>query len=341
MDPDKQNHPTALHRPASPAENVITKADSPSPPQHESGSHLLWGSKPRIQENAGAEGKAVRSPEPPTSQKERKRTTTSEEHELQETSTTGPYSPQKKPEPTPPSSYTHDKRYPQTPPASSIERAYSSFSRESDSGSVSLPDASKSRGMGRPSDSVPSLAKTGSSITLPPTSFTTQSQPEHITRVSSTNYSTIPSADHRPRPSNVAGDSQIQPAPSVSPSMSSRANAPATSRVAHIDGATPPGPIKPSNSMRPVQKPHAAVVTPGSQDGPPNTRTSRETDGDASSRLPGSDGGDGGQTHIPSRPQLSSIHETGENNPLAKPGDHKGLAQPPGDSSIVCHHYLN
>ena len=331
-EPDKQNDPTALHRLASPAENVITKAESPSPPQHESGSHLLWRSKSRIQENAGAEGKVVRAPELPTSEKERKRTTTSEKHELQETSMTGPYNPQKKPEPAPPSSYTHDKRYPQTPPANTIERAYSSFSRESDSGSASLPDASKARGkVGRPLDSVPSLARTGSSTSPPPTSFTTQSQPKHIARVSSANHSTISSADHRPRPSNVAGDAQIQPAPSVSPSMSSRANAPATSRVTRIDGGPPPGPIELSNSMRPVQKPHAAVVTPGSQDGPPNTRTPRETDGDTSLRLPGSDGGDGGQTHIPSRPQLDPTYEKGENGPLAKPGDRQGLVQPSGE----------
>jgi len=341
-DPDEQNRSTTSHIPASAAENAVTKAESPSPPQPGSGPHLLWRSKSRIQENTGAEGKAMRAPEPRTSEKERKRTTASEEHELQETSATDPYDPRRKAEPTPPSSYTrHDKRYPQTPPENSIERTYSSFSRESDSGSVSPPDASKSRGTaGRPSGSAPSLARTGSSITPPPTSFTGQSQPKHITRVSSTKFSTISSADHLPRPSNVVGDSQIQTAP-ISPSISSRAPAPATSQMAHRDGGTLPDPIKPSNSMRPVGQPHAAAVTPGSQDGLPNTRTPREASGDPSSRPPRGDGGDSEQTRIPSRPQLDPTHETGENNPLAKPGDRKGLVQPSGDSSVVSHHHLN
>jgi len=342
-DPDGQNHsnrPTTSHRPASPAEDGITKAESSSPPGPGSGPHPLWRSKSRTQENAGAEGKAMRAPEPPSSEKQRKRTTASEEHALQETSVTDPYDPRRKAEPTPPSSYTrHDKRYPQALPESSIERTHSSFSRESDSGSLSLPDASKSRGkVGRPSDSAPPLARTGSSITPPPTSFTAQSQPKHIARVSSTKSSTISSADHRPRPSNVVGDSQIQTAPSISPSMSSRAPAPSTSQMAHRDGGTRPGPIKPSNSMQPVGRSHAAAVTPGSQDGLLNTRTPREAGGDPSSRLLRSVGGD---TRIPSRPQLDPTHETGENNPLAKPGDRKGLVQPSGDSFVVSHHHLN
>jgi len=345
-DPDGQNHSnrsTPSHRPASPAENGITKAESPSPPQPGSGPHLMWRSKSRTQENTLAEGKALRAPEPPTSEKQRKRTTASEEHALQETSATDPYDPRRKAEPAPPSSYTrHDKRYPQTLPENTIERTHTSFGRESDSASVSLPDASKSRGkVGRPSDSAPSLARTGSSITPPPTSFTTQSQPKHITRVSSTNPSTISSADHRPRPSNVVGDSQIRTAPSMSPSMSSRTPAPTTSQMAHRDGGMPPGPIKPSNSMRPVGQPHAAAVTPGSQDCLPNTRTPREAGGDPPSRLPRGDGGDSGQTRISSRPQLDPTHETGENNPLAKPGDRKGLVQPSGDSFVVSHHHLN
>ena len=320
--PDEQKHSdrsTASPRPALPAENIITKAGSPSPHQPGSGPPILLRKDSRNREDEGVQVKATRAPEPPTSEKDGKQTTALVERELREISATGPYNPQKKPEPTPPSSYTHDKRYPQTPPANSIERAYSSFSRESDSGSVSLPGASNARGkVGRPSDSVPSLARTGSSITPPPTSFTTQSQPKHIARVSSTNYSTMSSGDHRPRPSNVAAVPQIQPAPSVSPSMSSRANAPDTSRVVHIDSGTAPGPIKP----------HAAVVTPGSQDGPLNTRTLRETDGDASSRLPGSDVGDSGQTRIPSGPRLDPTRETGENNPLTKPGYNQGLIPP-------------
>ena len=345
LDPDEQNYSnrsTASHWPASPAENVITKAESPPPPQPGSGPLLLGRSKSRIQENAGAEGKAVRAPEPPTLEKERKRTTTSDEHEPQETSTTDLYNPRRKAEPTAPSSYTpRDKRYPQSPPASSIERAYSSFNRESDSGSVSLPDASKSRGkVGPPSDSAPSLARTGSTITPPPTSFTTQSQPKHITRASSTNYSTISSAEYRSRSSNMGDDSQIQTAPSMSPSMSFRAPAPVTTRVAHRNGGTPPGPIKPSNSMRPIGQPHTAVVISGSQDGPPNTGTVRDTGGDDFSRLSNGDVSDGGQTRVP-RLQLNPTHETGGNNPLAKPDGGKGLAQPPGDSSVVSHHHFN
>lgn len=286
-DPDEQNRSnrsTASHRPASPAENVITKAESPSLPQPRSGPHPLWRSNSRVQENEGVKGKDMRALEP------------------------------------------------QTSPENSIERTYSSSGRESDSGFVGLSDIRKRQGnVGRLSDSTSSLARTGSSITPLPTSFTTQSQPKHITRVSSTNYSTIPGADHRPRPSNVAGDSQIQTAPSISPSMSSRAPASSTSRVAHIDGGTPPGPIKPSNSIRPVGQPHAAAVIPGSQDGPPNMRTLRETGGDASLRLPGGDGGDSVQTRIPSRPQLDPTYETGENSPLAKPRDRQGLIKLSGE----------
>jgi len=330
-DPDEQNRSnpsTASHRLASPPENVITKEESYSPPQPGSGPHLLQRSKSRAQEHEGVGSKAMRAPEPPISEKERKRTTASEEHELQETSATDPCDPRRKAEPTPPSRYTrHDKRYPQTPPENSIERTYSSFSRESDSGYASLPDADKSRGnAGSPSDSASSLAGTGSSITPPPTSFSARSQPKHITRVSSTKFSAISSADHRPRPPSVAGDSQIQTAPSISPSTSSRAPAPATSQMAHRDGGTPPGPIKPSNSMRPEGQPHAATVTPGSQDGPPNMRTLPQTGGDASSRLPGGDGGDSGQTRIPSRLQLNPTYEMGGHSPLGG-----GYVQPSGE----------
>jgi hypothetical protein len=330
---DEQNHSnrsTTSLRPTSPAENVITKAGSPSPHQPGSGPHLLLRSNPRNQEHEGVEGKALRAPEPPTSEKEGKRATTSEGRELRETSVTGPYNLRRKAESTPPSSYTgHNKRDPQTCPDNPIERTNSSSIRKSDSGYGSLPDPRKSREVGRPSDSASPLAKTRSTTT-PPTSFTTQSQPKHVTRASSTNDSTICSADHRSRPLNVAGESQTQTAPSISPSISSRVPAPAISQVAHRDSGTPSGPIKLSNSMRPVRKPHTAAETHNSQDVPPSTRTPRETatDGDASSRLSGGDGGDGGQTRVPSGPRLDPTHGTGENNPVAKPDHHRGLNQP-------------
>jgi len=76
-------------------------------------------------------------------------------------------------------------------------------------------------------------------------------------------------------------------------------------------------------------------------DGLPDTRTLRETGGDAPSTLPSGEGGDNGQMCIPSHPQLDPTHETGENNPLAKLADRKGLVQPSGDSSIISHHHLN
>ena len=332
--PDEQNHSnrsTASLRPTSPAENVITKAGTPSQHQLGSGPHLSLKSNSRNQEHEGVEGKVLQASEPPTSEKERKRATTSEGRELQETSVTGPDNLRRKTEPTPPSSYTgHNKRDPQTRLDNPIERTNSSSIRKSDSGYGSLPDPRKSREVGHPSDSALPLPRTRATTT-PPTSFPTQSQPKHNTTASSTNDSTISSVDHRPRPSNVAGDSQIQPAPSVSPSMSSRANAPATSRVTHIDSGTPPGPIKPSNSMRPVQKPHAPVETHNSQNVPPSTSTPRETDGAASSRLSSSDVEDSGQTRIPPRPQLDPTYEKGENGPLAKPGDRQGFVQPSGE----------
>ena len=327
--PDEQNHSnrsTASLRPASPAENVITKTGSSSSHQPGFGPHLLLRKDSRNREHEGVEAKATRAPGPPTSEMDGKQTTASEERELRETSATGPYNPHRKAKPTSLSIYT---RHLQPHPPNSVERTNSSSISKSDSGYGSLPDISTSgRQVGRSSDSAPLLARTGSSITQSPTLSTTQSQSEHITRVSPTNHSTTSSADHLPLPSNVTADSQIQTAPSISPFMSSHAPAPASSRVAHRDGGTPLGLIKSSNSMRPEGQDHVSSVTPGSQDGSPITRTLRKTDDDASSRLLGSGGGDGGQTRIPSRPQFDLIHKTGKNNPLAKPGDRKVLIQP-------------
>ena len=324
--PDEQKHSdrsTASPRPALPAENVIPKAGSPSPHHPGSGPPILLRkhSRNRNREHEGVEVKATRAPEPPTSERDGKQTTALLERELREIPVTGPYNLRKNAEPTPPSSFTrHNKRDPQTRPENPTEQTNSPSIRKSDSGYGS-------RGPTPDQGPVPLLSVTRSTAT-PPTSFTTQSQPKHVTRASSTNDPTISSADHRSRPLNAAGGTQIQTAPSMSTSISSRAPAPAASLVAHRDGGTPSGPIKPSNSTRPVWNPPAAVVAQNSQDVPPSTRTLRETDGDTSSRLPGSDGGDSGQTRIHSGPQLDPTPGTGENNPLTKPGYNQGLIPP-------------
>lgn len=158
------------------------------------------------------------------------------------------------------------------------------FTHESDSSSVQLPDASKLRKPGRPSESTTSLDKTEIPVTLS-SPLSTHKQPKHVAGVPSNNSSTIPSAAHRPRTPNTVGASQIQAAPSMSPSMSYRVPGPVTSLVGHNEGEPRPGPIMRSNSMRLVGQLHSAAVTPAAQDGLPSTRVPREIRRETSLKL--------------------------------------------------------
>ena len=344
--PDEQGHTNpsdASHRPPLPPEPAITRVEPPFLPQPESSPRRLGRSKSRLQGNEGVKRDAMGAAEPPTSEKRRKQTAAEERETHQEDSATNAYgSSRRVAEPTPLGGHAqHVKRNPQPSPEGSVERTYSGFNRETDSSSVRLPGTSKSRGkLGRPSDSTTSLDRTEISVALPAPP-PTQSQPKQVTGVPSNNSSTIPSVAHRPQPPNTEGGSQVQTAPSMSPSMSYRAPAPVTSRVVRSEGEVRHGPIMPSKSMRPVGQPRSAAVTPAAQDGSPSTRVLREIGGETSLKLPGNHAGDSGETHTLSRAQVGVTHETGENGPRAKLSDRKGPVQPSGKSSVVLHDALN
>ena len=100
--------------------------------------------------NEGVERESMRAAACPTSVKEPKQTTVTEEHETcrEDPATASDGAARRRAEPSPPSSHAqHVKRYPQPPPESSVKRTYSSSaSQDSDSNSVYLPHANESRG---------------------------------------------------------------------------------------------------------------------------------------------------------------------------------------------------
>jgi len=344
--PDERGHTKpsdASHGPPLPPEPAITRVEPYFLPQSESSPHRLGRSKSRILGNERVKRGAMGVAEPPTPEKQRKETTAAGEHEThREDSATNAYGGSRRmAEPTLGGHGQHVKRNPQPTPEGSVERTYSGFNHESDSSSGRPLNARKSRGrLGRPSDSTTSLDGTEMSVTLPaPPS--TQNQPKHVTEVPLNNSSTIPSAAHRLQPPNTEGNSQIQTAPSMSPSMSYRAPAPVASRVAYSEGEVRPGPIMPSKPMRPVAQLRSAAVTPAAQDGSPSTRALREIGSEASLKLPGNHAGDSGETHTSSRALVDLTHETGENGPRAKSSDRKGPVRPSGKSSVVLRDTLN
>jgi hypothetical protein len=235
--PDGQGHSDpsdASHRPPLSPEPATPRAEPSFLPQPESDPHRLGRSKSRIriQGNEGVKRNATGVAEPPTLEKQRKQTTEAEERgtHREDSAMNACGGSRQMAEPTPLGSHArHVKRNPQPTPEGSVERTYSGFTRESNSSSVRLPDASKSRGKpGRPSDSTTSLDRTEIPGTFPAL-LSTHNQPKHVTGVPSNNSSTIPGMAHRPRTPNTVGASQIQAAPSMSPSMSYRAPAPVTS----------------------------------------------------------------------------------------------------------------
>ena len=285
--PDEQGHTDpsdASPRPPLSPEPAITRAEPSFLPQPESDPHRLGRSKSRIriQGNEGVKRDATGVAEPPTLEEQRKQTAAAEERGThREDSTTNAYGgSHQMPEPTHLGRHAqHVKRNPQHTSEGSVERTYSSLTRESDSSSVRLPDASKSRGKpGRPSDSTTSLDRTEIPVTLH-APLSTHNQPKHVTGVLSNNSSTTPGVAHRPQTPNTAD------------------------------------PIMPSKSMRSVGQLRSAAVTPAAQDGSPRTRVLREIGSETSLRLAGSYAGNSGEAYTSSHAQVDLTHETGENGP--------------------------